>query len=349
MHGIEPSAKEQEEGCMQKNKKRRLQKNAIQRRKTLLARVAFFKSKATSIGPAIMSTLSRPAILGTVAIVLTCLSWLAAGHNFSHAFQPRFRSCYEPRWQPTQPPRHFPPCPGATYLIDRMISRAGGWRRWRRIRTISQLNHIELLDKWGKGKVEKQWDERFFFAKVRGCPHLVNIFKRDDKTITFGTNGNEFWALVDDRPRCDPELLEEATRRLREVWFWLRFPFSLRETGTEATVGGSGIIEGGRIAVWYLDVMPAKTGDGWPLDRLRLVINQSNYRLEGVVYPKMREEFTNFRARYSNHVNISRITLPHIKEVENEEGVIARETVRERLYNVPLNESIFHMPIFEHY
>lgn len=329
---------------------RRQTKGGTQKtRATLLARVALFKNKATSKVPAILSTLSRPTILGAAAVTLTALSWLAGAPATTEAFQPKFRSCYLPKWQPVQPPRHFPPCPGATYLIDRMISRAGGWRRWRKTRTISQINKIELLDKYGKGKVEKEWTERFFFAKVKGKPHLVNIFKRNKKTITFGTNGKEFWALVDDRPRCDPKLLEEATRRLREVWFWLRFPFSLRETGTEASVGGAGFIEGGRIAVWYLDVMPAKTGDGWPLDRLRLVINQSNYRLEGVVYPKLRDELINFRSRFSNHCNIRGFTLPHKREVYTEEGVIARETVLERLYNVPLNASIFHMPIFEHY
>ena len=90
MHGIEPSAKEQKEGCMQRTKKRRLLADATRTRKTLLARVAFFKSKATSIGPAILSTLSRPAILGTVALVVTCLSWLAAGPQLPSRFSTTF-------------------------------------------------------------------------------------------------------------------------------------------------------------------------------------------------------------------------------------------------------------------
>jgi len=318
-------------------------------RATLLARVAAFSGTTSWRRPDVLATLARPAMLATLGLVLSVLAWLAGAAGPAAAYEPTFPINREPRWQPAMPSRHFPPCPGPRWLIDRMISSAGGWRRWRSIRTISQVSRVQLFDTYGHGRPERQWDERYFFATVRGCPHLVDMFERDGHQITFGTNGREYWALVDDRPRCDAELLHEATKRLREIWFWLRFPFSLRELGLTAEVGGMTCIEGGRRAVWLLDVLPAKTGDGWPLDRLRLLVNQSNHRLEGVVYPKLGAELTNFRARTTNHCTIGGITLPHRRDVENEEGVIARETTLERLYDVPLSESIFHMPVFDHY
>jgi len=236
------------------------------------------------------------------------------------------------------------PIPSGRYLAER-ISRHCGGSRWSKIVTIARLARVSVLR--DDGSVKAQWTERVLMARCPCGTRLVETIERDGTTRSFGQNGTKHWATVDDRPVRDPATLEEGSRRLRELDFWIRFPFSLRDRGVGLHVSGWDFIDA--IPVWLLDVVPAKHGDGWPLSPIRLAINQNNYEIEAIVYPRQHGQTAPFSARTTNQVTIAGLRLPHLRVVWDQDGPIAREEILERIYNRPMPQAWFTEPSFEHY
>jgi hypothetical protein len=235
----------------------------------------------------------------------------------------------------------------AERIVNRIVAAAGGFGRWKKQRTVSQTINVEFFDEYGQKKLLSSTNERFLFKKDKSCTYLANSVNVGNKEVVYATNGFDTWVTVDGIAVDSDGSHEKALRRLRESWFWLRFPFSLKQMGTVVRISGEDAIKGGRIPVWLIDVLPAKRGDLWPEGFIRLVVNKKTSLIEGVVFPRTRCEFSNLRAEYSNLVSVNGIFLPHKKEYFNEEGIVARETITSRSYNIPIPERYFHKPVFD--
>jgi len=231
-------------------------------------------------------------------------------------------------------------------IINQIISTAGGFSRWTKVRTISQTIKVDFF-KTGKSEYVDSTTERFLFKKDKNCTFLSNSVIVGNSEIVYATNGCDTWVTKDGLLIENDDSNEKALRRLRESWFWLRFPFSLKQKGTTARVGGSGTIHGGRTAVWHLDILPAKRGDKWPNGFIRLVVNKRNGLIEGIIYPESKCTYGNLRAVPSNLCSVKGISLPHTKEIYDNDGLLARETITGRTYNICIPERYFQKPVFE--
>lgn len=247
-------------------------------------------------------------------------------------------------WEPPPPSRAFGPVPGYRYVVERMISAAGGRARWERVHTISLLVRNETMAR--PGLPARRWDERIFATRCGRRPCLLVRTDQDGRRVDRGFDGENAWVAVDARPSTDPEMLEAAYRRLREVEFWTFFPFCLEDRSAEIDVTGWCTIDGGRRSCWILDVLPPRRGEGWPAAPLRLLVDATSWRLAAVIHPRVPRELFPFSSTTGNFCSLQGFTLPHLREIADEEGVAGRETVVERLYDLRLDPAMFTAPRF---
>jgi hypothetical protein len=192
------------------------------------------------------------------------------------------------------------------------------------------------------------YTERIIFEKNRKQTHLTDvIIDSNGKETAFVTNGLDTWGTVDGRLMQNQNLLEKALRRLRETWFWIRFPFSLNQRNTVLRLAGTTTLQGGRCTGVLLDVLPAQRGEGWPYGFIRLIVNTKSWLVEGVILPSKHGDGELIKGQFSNLTGVNGIFLPHLASYYNNEGLIAEETITGRAYNIRIPERIFQKPCYE--